>query len=277
MSDQEEDYDVTNRVLNDYLVEINVDFKLDNEFTNLTNEPKEDQQINNNVTNSIKLNPVVSQLFFDTNQLNHYCSSILNESDRKFLLEFILQIKSNLTSLNLNQVKRFIGVNSILITLVLLTSFLLNFVYLPLIYFIFIFVLFKLKLKLFDFLLKYSIKLTNDYVSQSQKIIYYLKEVHLVTLASKIRIQLETKSLLENNEIDLINYPFRRLCFKHFKQHFYELNLLNRKQLGLLYNQIDTDQFIVNLRSNELSSVLLVTKEDELNRLTGYFNLNSLN
>ena len=79
----------------------------------------------------------------------------------------------------------------------------------------------------------------------SKKIVYLLKEIELISLASKRRYLIEKNSNTKELAIDhdSLNYPYRKYIFKQMRNQFFELKKLNKNILSLISN-IDSNNFI---------------------------------
>ena len=284
----DEDYDISNGVLNDYLNEINCDLEQEPRFEAVKIKAETEQFKTDHVPPT-RFNNILSYIFFDSNHLTQYFNSTASrsviDSDKKSLIEIFLFISNSLTnSIDIIEVKNQLSLNKIPLFIILFSCFIFNahfsiFFMLPCLYFGIFIALFKSYLSLTDLIVSKTADLALDCLQTSNAIIYYLKEVQLVSMASKRRLLIENKINLDETEIDLINYPFRKLVFKHFRKQFYELKHLNMQQLGLIRPEllhIDKLTFICSINNKELSEVLQSHNDYDLNQLSDYFSLSCL-
>lgn len=291
------DYDVSHVALNDYLAELQVDLSLESDVVFSRGDDPEHHEhnepiIKSNSKNKKIFNRFFIYLFFNPKKHIEYLNSdvllTVIESDKKFLLETYLNLLNHVViSLGSKDFLAFMISNRIPLLFYLFISFALStdiilYLIFPCFYICFALLTFSTQSHIAYFIAKNSAKLTFDYLNLAKDIVYYLKEVQLVSMANQRRVLIEDKVKLnlDDTEIDLINYPFRKLVFKCFRKQFYEMKSLCKSQLDLIDCELldlDKSSFICSIRKSELADVLQETESDsKLNKLSDYFSLNCL-
>ena len=299
MSDDEEDYDLSNQVLNSYLYQIggqNLDLNLEPRLGEVLCEP----DISEPSESEHQENFPQPSIFYDPNQIDHFLNitdPVLLDFDKQFLLNMHLNLldQVNVQS-RFELVKRLVNTNKP-VTLMGFLLYLLIIVITKSILFSLIYLIAAMSLVGAYFWIEINVKrafvndstqLLSSYLKQVNKLVYFLKECELVSLSNRRQVAIEKKLGVASKNCqdldDTLNYSFRRLVFKRLRVYFFALKQLNVKQvnrinfksinkLHMTAMELDRSSFICCMDGTELAEVLVENDEKLLNKQTDHFSL----
>jgi hypothetical protein len=126
--------------------------------------------------------------------------------------------------------------------------------------------------KMFELFFTNLVLVIRDYRSLLKSLVYQLKEIEMISLASKRRLFVEKSSNKTEfpGENDALNFRFRKHAFFRLRHQFFDIKKLNQSLNLTNLNCICT------IATNDLSEIMWQDNEDEIERLTDFFNINCI-
>ena len=296
----DEDYEVSNPVLNEYLNnfdELKPKLEKENPTPNLDSKNSIDEPISPQIASKKNTKFYFLSYFHDKNYLTHLLShntaridQIMAKPDKNLVFDsymtYLELINEHRNTKFFYLIKSFVTKNVSLLFFSILIYFIYS-IYFNDFYTMFyifslflfsVFALFFINFKLFELFVSCSLIMFQNYLNLAKNLIYYLKEVELVSLANKRRYFIEKSSNTSSNiDVDNLNYPFRKHTFKKFKEQFFDLKRLNKNTLEFNSKQdslsLDDFDLICTIKDNELSEIMWKHDDDLLDGLTDNFSI----
>lgn len=273
MENIEEDYEISNKLVSEYLYSLGFEEDLNQlrEFkhnTNInTNEtlqycPKQDNVILYPAAYIFKSDFLIE--FFQSNHKN--LNNAIHESDQLVILKENLDFFTRLSDTNFLDSVYCHSKLFILIFLVILSIIVFSIkIFLTIISLFFI--LISLRYRLLSRFFIHWLDVSVNYLKLSRNIIIFIKQIDLVELAIKARNPF-------NQTRSDVNFKLRKFFFLTLRKNFYNLKKLNS---SLLFNiKQDPENFVCSINENDLSQVMKIAAAD-LDKITDYYSVSCLN
>lgn len=274
MNQTEEDYEISNKQVSEYLHSLGYEDDL-NEIRNFqqpykTNDQKiETTRLNQNF--SISLNPIAylfdSDFIVQLMQTNgQKLSEIILESDYQIIIKENLIFFSYKSDSNVSNYfhhhKKYCG--SIFILILALAAVNIQIFAIFLIFFV---ILISLRYKLISKYFQIWLSVSARYSQISRQLVVFIKQGHLVELS------LQKRHFSNQNQLD-INFIFRKKFFLELRKNFYQLKKINLEILNKI--EKNHDNFVCALNDNDLSPVMRLNGQ-ELDQFTDKYSFNCVN
>ncbi len=296
---QNEDYDISNRIISEYLngIEILKKFEnLEDQSIKIDHKPsnkKQREMVSETLPQVLNEESIIFKfiesktILKSINKSFKLFSNLLFEVDKQQVHERIMENINNISKKSLFLRKKLVLWIFFLscIFFLFLSIFHIQFLYIFLIFIIFKLLLFWVEIftKIIESIFFQISYITESYIKSNQKLIYFLKEIELVSLSyqkkfffENISMKYEPKTNSENLLSDRLNHTYRRQAFNLLKRHFFKLRSINQVFLSEIKSaSVDNANLMSIIKPEELSKIF-TSNDNELDKLTDQFSTSCL-